>query len=200
MALKQGLKKFWNFIWNDNSIWSWIISLILAFIIVKFIFFPLLSLAFQSQLPLVVVESGSMHHPGNIFGNIFSTQNSFNAWWQEKRAWYEERNITKTQAENWKLRTGFEIGDIMIVSGWNKNPKVGDVIIFSAPGYAYPIIHRIVSIIEINGQKFYSTKGDNNSDQLVVEKNIPESSIIGKAVFKIPRLGWIKLFFVKLFS
>lgn len=191
-------KKTWHFLWNDNSIWSWIISLIIAFIIVKFIFFPLLSLAFQTSLPLVVVESSSMHHQG-YWSQLFLTQGNVNSYWSSFGQWYEERNITKSQALEWPLRTGFEKGDIMIVSGWS-SPKVGDVIIFQAQGYNYPIIHRVINIKTVNNQIFYETKGDNNSDQLTVEKNIPESALIGKAFFRIPLLGWIKLIFVKIFS
>jgi signal peptidase I len=199
MDIKEALKKTWNFLWKDDSIWSWIISLILAFIIVKFIFFPLLSLAFQTYLPLVVVESSSMHHTGNFFGKVFSTQGNFDLWWQSSGQWYLDRNITREQAEKWPLRTGFEKGDIMIVSGWDKNPEVGDVIIFNA-NTVYPIIHRIMNIKTVDGQVIYETKGDNNADQLTIEKNIPKNAIVGKAVFRIPLLGWAKLAFVNLFS
>ena len=55
--LKQETKKAWNWIWNSDSIWSWIVALIVIFIIIKFIFFPTLSLIFGTSLPLAGVES-----------------------------------------------------------------------------------------------------------------------------------------------
>ncbi len=40
-----------------------------------------------------------------------------------------------------------------------------------------------------------STKGDHNPDQLSIEKEIHQNDVIGKAVLKIPLLGWVKLIF-----
>lgn len=198
--IKEAAKKSWNFIWKDDSWLSWIVSLILAFIIVKFIFFPLLSLALGTSLPLVVVESSSMSHAssGSFLGNIFSTSASFNSWWNQAKPWYEEKNITKQEAESWPMKTGMEKGDIIVVYGRNK-PEIGDTIVFNA-NTQYPIIHRVIDIFEINGQVIYSTKGDNNPGQLEIEKSIPENALIGKAIFKIPKLGWIKLAFVEIIN
>mgnify|MGYP001559047243 CR=1 FL=1 len=196
MTFKEVAKKVWNFLWNDDSLLSWIVSLALAFIIVKFIFFPLLSLIFATSLPLVVVESGSMHHPGSFIGNVIGLQNNVELWWQEKGSWYESQGINKEQVENWPLKTGLEIGDIVLVSGHGK-PEVGDIIIFNA-NQKHPLIHRIVSIENRDGEIYYSTKGDNNSGQLVSEKEIPKNALVGKAVLRIPKLGWVKLVFVKL--
>lgn len=196
MTFKEVAKKVWNFLWNDDSLLSWIVSLALAFIIVKFIFFPLLSLIFATSLPLVVVESGSMHHPGSFIGNAIGLQNNVELWWQEKGSWYESQGINKEQAEDWPLKTGLEIGDIVLVSGHGK-PEVGDIIIFNA-NQKHPLIHRIVNIENRDGEIYYSTKGDNNSGQLVSEKEIPKNALIGKAILRIPKLGWVKLVFVKL--
>lgn len=196
--IKEKTKKFFDWLWNSDSIWSWIISLILAFIIVRFIFFPLLSLAFAASLPLVVVESGSMHHPGNFIGNSLGLQGSFETWWQQSGAWYEGRNITKQEAKSWPLRTGLEKGDIVVVMGYGK-PKIGDIIVFEA-NQAHPVIHRVINKSVINGKTVYSTKGDNNPDQLYSEKQISEEAIIGKAVIRIPKLGWLKLVFVEIIN
>lgn len=196
--IKENIKKFFRWLWKSDSWLSWLISLVLAFIIVKFIFFPLLSLVLATSLPLVVVESGSMHHPGGFIGNTLSLQGSFDTWWQLNKNWYEQRNITKKEAEKWNLRTGMEKGDIIIVSGHGK-PKIGDIIIFNA-NQAHPIIHRVINKTTINGQVVYSTKGDNNPDQLYIEKQIPEDAIVGRAIFRIPKLGWIKLFFVEIIN
>lgn len=190
---KNPISKAWNWLWHSDSLLSWVVSLALAFIIVKFVFFPLLSLTLGTQLPLVVVESSSMEHPqAGFVGNVIGLEDSFEMWWNEKGKWYENREIEKSEAENWPLRTGFDKGDIMVVYG-RAEPRVGDVIIFEADT-EHPIIHRIVSIDE---DGTIQTKGDNNIEQLYAEKNIPENAVIGKAVLKIPKLGWVKLIFVE---
>lgn len=196
---KTSIGKFWNWIWRSDSFLSWLVALVLAFIIVKFVFFPILSLILGTSLPLVVIESGSMSHPqASFLGNTFSTTSSFNLWWQASSSWYLKRNITLEQAKSWPFRTGMEKGDIIVVYGRGKL-EVGDVIIFNA-NTAHPIIHRVVRIEDNN---IYSTKGDHNTGQLTYdnnpehtdETNITKDAIIGRGVFKIPKLGWLKLIF-----
>ena len=195
---KTLLGKAWHFLWKEDSLASWIVSLILAFIIVKFIFFPFLSLVLGTSMPLVVVESGSMHHPGNFVGNIMGLENNFDIWWNQKADWYLKEGMSKSEAKNWPFRTGLEMGDIIVVTS-PSNLEVGDIIIFNA-NQKHPLIHRIVEIKETNGQKIYSTKGDNNFGQLDSEKQIFENELVGKASFRIPKLGWLKLGFVKIFQ
>jgi len=194
------IKKAWNWVWHSNSILSWIVSLIIAFIIVKFIFFPGLALILHTSLPMVVVESSSMHHPQNFIGMISGNivpGDSFEQWYNEKGQWYETRNLNKQEMQEWDFKNGFDKGDIIIATGWDKNLEVGDVIIFNA-NHEYPIIHRIVDITENPQGNIYSTKGDNNQEQLLTEKQIKQELVIGKAIGRIPKIGWIKLIFVKL--
>ncbi len=187
--------KFWDWLWHSDSILSWVVALALAFVTVKFIFFPLLSLIMGTQLPLVVVESSSMEHPGSFVGNVIGTESSVEVWWKQMGGWYESRDISIADAKEWPLRTGFDKGDIMVV--WGRfEPEVGDVIIFNA-NTQHPIIHRVVNIKD---DETIETKGDNNNAQLPMEKNIQEDAIIGKAVFRIPKIGWLKLVFVELFG
>jgi len=195
--MKHTLKDAWNFIWKGDSLLSWICSLAIAFIVVKFIFFPLLSLAFGTPLPLVVVESSSMHHPGGFIGNAIGLEDSFEFWWEQKGSWYNSRGIEKADASTWPLKTGLEMGDIVIVSGHDKEIEVGDIIIFNA-NKKYPLIHRVVGIKKQGDEIYYETKGDNNSGQLKIEKNISEDAVVGKAIFRIPKFGWIKLGLVKI--
>lgn len=112
------------------------------------------------------------------------------------------------------------VGDVVIIKGEEEyNP--GDIIVFD--GWEdEPIIHRIVAIVEDgkikrfdgwNGLddeslkklaegkgKIYITKGDNNAncDQYVFPP-VEESRIYGKAVTKIPYIGWVKILFVMWF-
>jgi signal peptidase I len=104
---------------------------------------------------------------------------------------YEDYGVSINDTKDWVFQNGFSKGDVIFVIG-PKNIKVGDVIIFNA-GAQYPLIHRV-----IKADDTYSTKGDNyktNARQLNSEKVIDENQIIGKALFKIPFVGWIKLIF-----
>ncbi len=215
--LFQQTKKAWDWVWNSDSIFSWIVALILIFLFVKFIFFPGLSLIMGTPLPLAGVESSSMDHQIvkddlsrlNLCGTTYSSKEkkhiSFNEYWSRCGKWYEDRNITKKQFSGFTLKNGFAKGDIMIV--WGRfTPKVGDVIIFkpnldsAAPR---PIIHRIVKI-----NNTIQTKGDHNGEQLVYSNNqfrtdettIQQNQVIGKAILKIPYLGYLKIWMVELMN
>jgi signal peptidase I len=191
MEIKQSLKKLWWFIWEDNSIWSWLVNLILAFILIKFIVYPGLGYVLGTGFPVVAVVSGSMEHDG-----------SFDDWWQSQayctigctqEQWYSNYGISKEQFQEFPFKNGFNKGDIMVLVGVEpKNIKIGDVIVYMN---SEPIIHRVVKI-----DSTFQTKGDHNADSGAIDKNIHDSAIIGKAVFKIPLLGWIKIGFVELIS
>lgn len=188
-------KKFWNFLWNDESWLSWISFMIIAFILIRFVFFPTLSFVTGTKLPIVIVESCSMHHGMN-----------FEDWWSRAGNWYEDKGIYDGTFSNFELKNGFSKGDIFFVFGTKKeNLKIGDIIIFTSGTSNRPIIHRIVGLNPLQ------TKGDNNQRQFsnsegivnpenIDETNIQESQIIGKVVgFKIPFFGWVKLIFFEPF-
>ena len=75
-----------------------------------------------------------------------------------------------------------------------KNIEIGDTIVFSVQGRSDPIIHRVIEITESG----YKTKGDHNEIIWDFEKDINKESVIGKAVLRIPYLGWIKIGFMKI--
>ena len=178
-------KRFWKFLQKDS--WpSFAVTLILAFVIIKFVFFPGLSLITGTSLPLVIVESCSMYHSDGLEEVL------------ENKV-YDKWGIDLASAVNWDFKRGMSKGDVIFVVG-TKNIEVGDVIIFTSKGSSqpYPIIHRVVTADET-----YSTKGDHNSNQLTASNNmhrtdetdISEDEIVGKALFKIPFIGWAKLIF-----
>lgn len=172
------MQQIWRFLQEDT--WqSYIVSILLIIIGIKFVFFPLLAFVTQTPLPLVVVESCSMYHNDDV-----------DEWWNANEVWYTTHGISKEQFNSFPFRNGINKGDIIIVWGRGTYEK-GDVIIFNA-AIKYPIIHRIVTISPL------STKGDNgrtNPEQLDREKEIQEEAIMGKAVGRIPFLGWVKLIF-----
>ena len=60
--LKQHGKKAWNFFWNEDSVSSWIANIIVAFIVIRFIVYPVLGAALGTSFPIVAVVSESMEH------------------------------------------------------------------------------------------------------------------------------------------
>jgi len=188
---KKLLKKTWYFIWEDNSIWSWIVNIILAFILIKFIVYPGLGFLLSTSHPVVAVVSESMEH------NI-----EFDGWWDKNKNWYLQNNIGKEEFKKFSLKNGFNKGDIMVLVGKDaENIEVGDVIVFQSDRKD-PIIHRVVNKIENNSIIYFQTKGDNNKDSIknsqLDETNINKEKIIGKAVLRIPLLGYIKIGFVEI--
>ncbi|MCX6749918.1 MAG: signal peptidase I [Candidatus Pacearchaeota archaeon] len=187
--LKKFLRKFWEIVWKDDSFKGWLISLVFIFVVIKFVFFPLLNLATGTSLPLAIVESCSMYHSGNIFGN-------FDNWWERHDIKYSNLNIDKSEFEEFILKKGFAKGDIIfIIKARPEKLKIGDVIIFET-NQKNPIIHRIIKITEKDGKYTFSTIGDNNDGQLSIETEISEDQLVGRAVLNLfPSVGWAKLVF-----
>ncbi|MBI2208300.1 signal peptidase I [Candidatus Woesearchaeota archaeon] len=190
--MEKNLKKVWHFIWEDNSIWSWIVNIILAFILIKFVVYPFLGLVLITSHPVVAVVSGSMEHNGM----------ELEQWWEKNKDWYLKNGIDKAAFEQFSLKNGFNKGDIMILVGKDgRNIKIGDVIVF-VEGGKDPIIHRVVKKAERKGTIYFQTKGDNNRDSIKTsqldETNIAETEVIGKAAFRVPLLGYIKIGFVEI--
>lgn len=200
MEFKAALKKTWWFIWESDSWWSWPVNLLLAFILIKFIVYPGLGFIFGTAFPVVAVVSGSMEHDG-----------SFSDWWLDtaycpsscsQEEWYANYGITEEQFKTFSFKNGFNKGDIMVLRGVKpKNIKIGDVLVFQSAYGNEPIIHRVVTISgdEVTGF-VYQTKGDHNSDSGNMDTNIAQNAIYGKAIFRIPFLGWIKIAFVWLIT
>lgn len=207
--MKKELKKLWRFLWEDNSVLSWVVNVILAFVIIKFIVYPALGFLLFTSNPIVAVVSCSMEHAatdcgrGNgyrICGSQFDEKSNFDfsGYWETCGRWYEERNISKEEFSSYSLSNGFSKGDLIILKG--KKPdelKKGDVVVFRG-AEKEPIIHRVVSKSKDGDTYTFSTKGDNNDNQLSYEKSIPQDAVIGKALVKIPYLGNVKLLFTQL--
>ncbi len=194
---KTTWQKVWYFIWDDDSIWSWIVNIIIAFVLIKFIVYPGLGLMLGTTHPIVAVVSGSMEHHG-----------SFDDWWVSQAAcgrtpcrqadWYINNNITEADFQEFPFKNGFNTGDIMILRS-SDEVSVGDVIVFQS-NRPDPIIHRVIRIWDVDGEMHFQTKGDANiaSSLAIGEYDIPDDRVIGKAWIRVPLLGWIKIGFVNL--
>ena len=196
--LRELWSRVWHFIWDDDSIWSWIVNVILAFVLIKFLLYPGIGLMLGTSHPVVAVVSGSMEHDG-----------SFDAWWQSsascggpcRQEWYATANISQEEFTSFPFKNGFNTGDIMILHGKQLDElAVGDVAVFQSPYKQEPIIHRVVKKYEKGDTLFFDTKGDHNSAQGAYDLQVGGNQLIGVAVFRLPYLGWVKLGFVKLLN
>lgn len=202
MDINQILKKTWHFIWESNSVLSWIVCIILAFVIIKFLVYPGIGFAFQTSHPIVAVVSSSMEHNEPLFDD----------WWNSKaicgnhqctqKDFYSQYNISKSDFLNFRFRNGFNKGDIIFLFGTSaKKINKGDIIVFKSMKKD-PIIHRVVNKWQENEKYYFRTKGDNNLKSVTTawldESRISQDKLIGRGVLKVPFLGWIKIGFVNL--
>lgn len=200
--LKKVWSKIWYFIWEDDSILSWIVNVILAFVLIKFLIYPGLGLFLGTSHPVVAVVSGSMEH--KLVNDVIcgqrpsSYENDFDSFWDTCGDFYREYDVNKLEFEKFPFKNGFNTGDIIVLFG--KNPEdiaIGDVIVFRS-NRPDPIIHRVIKKSVDDDKYYFRTKGDHNPNSHPFESRIGEELIIGKAFFKIPWLGYIKIWFVKL--
>jgi signal peptidase I len=184
-------QKTWQFLWYEDSVASWVVSILLAFLLIKFIVYPGLGLVMGTQYPIVAVVSDSMEHPGG-----------FDTWWATQEDLYLQYGITKEEFSDYWLKHGFNKGDIIVLVG--KDPgkiERGEIIVFWG-GKEYPIIHRVVAVrANDDGTPYFETKGDHNRGQIINppyldERHVPADQLLGKAVLRIPYLGWVKIGFV----
>lgn len=202
---KQQWKKAWQFFWHEDSVTSWMANIIIAFLIIRFILYPLLGAILGTSFPIVAVVSESMEHglhDGRLCGNYYEDfKDSFDNYWEVCGEWYEEQGISKPQFKAFSFPNGFDKGDVIILWRANRNNvEVGDILIFQG-NRPQPLIHRVVKIWEEDGMKMYQTKGDHNSGILTGadgEEQITEERIYGQGLLRVPYLGWVKILFVEL--
>jgi signal peptidase len=88
-------------------------------------------------------------------------------------------------------------GDLIVVRREAaKNIAVGDIIVFNVPSphdrmTQSPIVHRVVEKWEENGETYFKTKGDKNSNE--DSWAVPAENLIGKYAGKVPYLGSVAL-------
>lgn len=212
-ARAEKLKKTWYgkifyFIWYDDSAISWLVNIVFAFIFIKFIFYPLLGVVFATPIPVVAVVSCSMEHDytncgdstvmDNLCGIPGSGSANFDEFWEKCGSFYDNKEITRQEFEEFPMHNGFNKGEIILLKGIDfKDINIGDVIVFNADKN-YPIIHRVVE----KNINTLQTKGDHNKDQIenptLNEKTIKQEQILGKAIARVPFLGYVKIWATEL--
>ncbi|MBD3313485.1 signal peptidase I [Candidatus Woesearchaeota archaeon] len=189
--LKELWKRFWHFFWEEDTLLSWAVNIVVAFILIKWVIYPGLGLILSTDYPIVAVVSNSMEHDGL----------DYDQWWSRSGSWYESHNISKEEFESFDFRNGFNKGDMMVLQGVD-DVEAGDVVVFWG-GKKEPIIHRVVKRWVPNGQLHFMTKGDHNAKPIesfngIDETDITKDDLVGKAFFRVPYLGYIKILFVDL--
>ena len=168
-------KKFWYYVWYDDSLLAHMLYFGLAFIFIKFMLFPTLGLFLNNDYPIVAIVSGSMQHKivdGQVCGNLVSEENgglSYDSWWSICGSYYEDNfGITKEEFSDFEYSNGLNIGDVMVLYGRDvKDIEVGETLIFypnmscigAPPG---PVIHRLIEINEIGDSRIFLAKGGLN--------------------------------------
>lgn len=183
-------KRIWHFLWEEDSVWSWIANIVIAFLLIKFLVYPGLGLLLGTKFPVVAVISTSMDHAGK-----------FEQWWGRQEQWYDGHAITKEMFLQYPFTNGFNKGDIMVLLGKRSSEiRQGDVIVFKNDVRVEPIIHRVIAIARQGDGYLFTTKGDKNFDNYPFEQDITEDRLLGKAVFRIPLLGYVKILFMDIVS
>lgn len=197
MDWKKTLKRVWFFVWEEDNIWSFLVNVLLAFVIIKFLVYPGLGWMLGTPAPVVAVVSGSMEHDGSL-----------DEWWsgvsccdpgcmqtRVQSTYYQELNLSKSDFQEFPFVNGFNKGDIMVLVSPD-NAEIGDVIVYQVSHRPDPIIHRVVGVSD----GLFTTKGDHNCGIAEFEYGIPQERVIGKAVWRVPWLGWVKIIFVDVVS
>jgi signal peptidase I len=171
-------QKIWHFLWNEESVISYVVFIAVAFIVLKFLVFPaVLMVTGYSDIAAVVSES--MYHGGSQINYSFND-------------WLEFNGYNMSKVSEWPFQDGLNVGDVILVK---KVPaeqiKTGDIVLFYAP--QGQIIHRVIKTRQVDNSTFYTTKGDANVASLTVEKDIPYNEIKGKLIAKVPYLGYPKV-------
>lgn len=181
---KSFFRKVRNFLNDDKSLLSNLVNILIAFVVIKYLFFPGLSLVLGTEYPLVAVVSESMQH---------DPTGDFDTWWDIHKDYYSDYGIDREDFLSFPQKNGFNVGDVLLIYG-KKFEKIdkGDVIVFEG-SLKYPIIHRVINVSNHSVQ----TKGDNNPRSInsmgVNEVYITKDRYLGKAALRIPYIGLIKI-------
>lgn len=176
--ITDGLKKIWHFLWHEESIASYVVFFIVAYLVLKFVAFPVFLVA-TGLSDVTAVMSTSMVHWQHNFDETY-------------REWFNDRNITVSA--NWIFQDGLEVGDVVFVKKFDPTDiGVGDVIVFKVPS-GESIIHRVIEVSNTT----YTTKGDANSNSKAFEMGIAHDRVVGKAVSRVPILGYPRVFIARI--
>lgn len=173
----------------------------------------LLTVALQTATPLNVVTSCSMVpvlERGDLIvvqgGNIKAPLIQVNESIDEIKAQINRSTCTaqkrsKTQIST-KCTSSISIENFT-VNTLRAEVQNSDVVVYEATPSQYGlIVHRALARIATGKEEFFLTKGDNNqvADQEAGISPVPKEKVQGKVIFRIPLIGYFKLFLYGQFS
>jgi signal peptidase I len=85
------------------------------------------------------------------------------------------------------MHPAIDAGDALVVHREQGRAAVGDVLVYTSPGSARRIAHRVIEVRETGGDPYYRVKGDANRtpDATLV----PTSAVYGRVVADLPHSG-----------
>lgn len=185
-----------------------------------FILYNLLGLLLSTSAPIVIVVSGSMEsvlYRGDIvilqgvkIEDISAPHVIVDEAFLDSRPFKEYASTTCADKNSGGQKNCSEFG--------GKNPRTydtvsidfhngfsipitesGDIIVYNSTVSGEPVIHRAVAKIEALDKTVILTKGDSELNPLIDQQAgitrgaITQSQVQGRALFKIPLLGYVKL-------
>lgn len=90
------------------------------------------------------------------------------------------------------MQPAIGVGDVVIISEVQVDMiQEGDIIQYRSKNISIPIVHRVYEIYEEGNTRLFITKGDANN---APDTNpIVSDQISGKAIFTLPKIGWIPI-------
>lgn len=80
-------------------------------------------------------------------------------------------------------------GDVVVVDQPTAQIEQNQVITYERPGSDQLVTHRVVAVVDENGQRAFRTKGDANDD--VDPQPVPTENVVGVVQFHIPHIGHV---------
>jgi len=92
------------------------------------------------------------------------------------------------------MRSTLDVGDIVIVSKVPTDEiQKGDTIQYKTQDMALPVVHRVQDIYKEQGNLYFITKGDANTNPDI--DPVLADNVNGKVVFNLPKIGWVPIAF-----
>ena len=111
---------------------------------------------------------------------------------------YGYLGVEPTVIYSGSMKPEFQVGDIVLVDEIKiQEIKQGDIIQFVREGNV-KILHRVIDIQETEQGLSFIVKGDANED--ADTEPVLEQHVTGKAVYTVPKIGWIQIMIKELFA
>jgi signal peptidase I len=92
----------------------------------------------------------------------------------------------------------------MVLAGVKPDSLEKGTVLVYWSGKPYPIIHRYIGNNVENNETYFMSKGDNNPAMVrtfdLDEYRIPPNRVVGKAILRIPYLGYVKIWAVDFYN